>query len=157
MEDKTLTPPAPLIRGEKTDRSSVTTPSPDKGRVGEGLRFLPYDNRLTALARQNRKNPTPAESLIWNKVLRSRQLAAYKFLRQKPIGSYIVDFYCAELKLVIEIDGDSHAEQQDYDARRTVFLEDHGLRILRYANRDILHNLPGVYDDLTSHIENPIP
>ena len=147
MEGKNLTPPAPLVRGEPN------TPSPDKGRAGEGLGYLPYEKHLTALARANRKNPTPAETLIWQKVLRSKQFDRYKFHRQKPIGPYIVDFYCSELHLVIEIDGDSHAEQLDYDAKRTAFLESHGLRVLRYANRDILNNLPGVYEHLQTQVK----
>jgi urease accessory protein len=115
-------------------------------------KFLPYDKRLTAHARENRKNPTPAESLIWNQVLRSKQFDRHKFLRQKPIGAYVVDFYCAELRLVIEIDGDSHAEQVGYDARRTESLNRLGLKVLRYANRDVLDNLPGLYDDLLNLI-----
>ena len=145
MKNKTAPPPAPLVRGE------TSAPSPDKGRVGEGLKYLPYDKRLTALARQNRHNPTPAESLLWNKLLRGKQFEHHKFLRQKPIGDYIVDFYCAELRLVIEIDGDSHAEQVDYDDRRTRFLNSLGLCVWRYANRDVLDNLPGLYDDLSTH------
>jgi hypothetical protein len=76
-----LTPPSPPLSGGEQD-----TPSPDKGRAGEGLGFLKYDKRLTALARENRKNPTPAETLIWQKLLRSKQLEHYKFHRQKPIG-----------------------------------------------------------------------
>lgn len=80
--------------------------------------FLPYNKNLTALARANRKDPTPAESAIWNKVLRTRQLSGYKFLRQKPIGEYIIDFYCSELKLIIEVDGDSHAVTLEYDLER---------------------------------------
>jgi len=150
---KPATPPAPIVRGESS------TPSLDKGRAGEGLRtpekrykFLPYDKRLTARARENRKNPTPAESLIWNQLLRSKQFERHKFIRQKPIGAYIVDFHCAELALAIEIDGDSHAEQLDYDARRTASLNRLGLMVLRYANRDVLNNLPGIYDDLLTHI-----
>lgn len=140
------------------------TPSPDKGRAGEGFaavirknKFIAYDQRLTAFARANRQQPTPAENLIWQKVLRNRQLCGHKFLRQKPLGPYVVDFYCAELQLVIEIDGDSHAEQQDYDAQRTTFLESHGLRVLRYANRDILNNLPGVYAHLQQQLEQSPP
>lgn len=62
-----------------------------------------------AEARENCKNPTPAETLLWNKVLRHRQFAKFKFHRQKPIGPYIADIYCPELKLIIEVDGDSHA------------------------------------------------
>jgi very-short-patch-repair endonuclease len=118
------------------------------------LKFLPYDRNLTSRARENRRNPTPAETLLWQKVLRGKQFNQYKFLRQKPIGSYIVDFYCAELRLVIEIDGDSHAEQLDYDARRTEALNRLGLNVLRYANRDVLNNLPGLYDNLLIHIES---
>jgi very-short-patch-repair endonuclease len=185
MKDKDLTPPAPLIRGEKPppsrsrrrsgcppappvrgeeppDTSIAHSPSPDKGRAGEGLKstekafkFLPYEKRLTALARQNRLNPTPAENLLWQKILRGKQFGQYKFLRQKPIGAYIVDFYCAELRLVVEIDGDSHAEQLAYDARRTQFLESLGLRVLRYANRDVLDLLPGVYDNLLTYLPSP--
>jgi very-short-patch-repair endonuclease len=117
------------------------------------LGFLKYEKRLTALARDNRKAPTPAENLLWQKVLRGKQFRGYKFLRQKPIGPYITDFYCAELKLVIEIDGDSHAEKLSYDAQRTAFLESHGLHVLRYANRDILNNLAGVYEHLHSQLE----
>lgn len=123
--------------------------------VEERLNYLPYNKRLTALARQNRHNPTPAESLLWNNVLRGKQFEHYKFLRQKPIGDYIVDFYCAELRLVIEIDGDSHADQIDYDVRRTRFLNSLGLHVLRYSNRDVLDNLPGLYDDLSTHFSSP--
>ena len=147
--EKDLTPPAPLVRGVST------TPSPDKGRDGEGLKFLPYDKRLTALARENRGQPTPAESLLWQKVLRGKQFRQHKFLRQKPIGSYIVDFYCAELRLVIEIDGDSHADQIEYDAQRSRFLSGLGLTVVRYANRDVQNSLPGVYDDILTHLSSP--
>ncbi len=147
--EKDLTPPAPLVR------AVTTTPSPDKGRGGEGLKFLPYDKRLTALARENRSQPTPAESLLWQKVLRDKQFRQYKFLRQKPIGSCIVDFYCAELRLVIEIDGDSHADQIEYDAQRSRFLDGFGQHIVRYANRDVQNSLPCVYDDILTHLSSP--
>lgn len=127
--------------------------SPDKGRRGRGSfasgsDFLPYNKNLTALARQNRSNPTPAESKIWREVLRMRRFAHYKFLRQKPLGGYIVDFYCSELRLVIEIDGDSHAEQIAYDEERTRFLNALGLQVVRYTNDEVLHNTEGVYADL---------
>jgi very-short-patch-repair endonuclease len=154
MKAKPLTTPnPPLSGGEPASGRSTATPSPDKGRAGEGFRFQSYDKRLTALARENRQVPTPAENLLWQKVLRGKQFGGYKFHRQKPIGPYIVDFYCAELKLVIEIDGDSHAEQPDYDAQRTAFLESHGLHVLRYANRDILNNLPSVFEHLQTQLE----
>ena len=148
MVNEKPTPPAPLVRG------GSSTPSPDKGKVapatfaigraGEGLKFLPYDKRQTALARENRRNPTPAATLLWQKVL-----------RQKPIGDYIVDLYCAELRLVFEIDGDSHSEQIEYDAQRTRFLNGLGLQVVRYTNREVLHELPGLYDNLPILLPSP--
>jgi len=137
------------------------SPSLDKGRAGEGFAFdfgdgldfdsayLPYNKKLTTLARENRSNPTQAENRIWQKVQRMRQFADYKFLRQKPVGDYIVDFYCAGLQLVIEIDGDSHAETAEYDAERTRVLNSLGLRVIRFSNDDVLRNIEGVYDVLS--------
>jgi very-short-patch-repair endonuclease len=129
------------------------SPSLVKGRAGEGL-VLPYNKNLTTLARKNRSNPTKAETRIWQEVLRMRQFAHYKFLRQKPISGYIVDFYCSELGLVIEIDGDSHAETVEYDLERTRFLNALGLQVIRYTNDEILHNIEGVYDDLSQSMED---
>lgn len=161
MAEKTLTPPGPPLSGGGSASGKATaTPSPDKGRAGEGFavatqkhKFHAYDPSLTAFARANRKVPTPAENLLWQKVLRGKRFGGYKFLRQKPIGPYVVDFYCAELQLLIEIDGDSHAEQQKYDAARTLFLEQQSLRVLRYANRDVLNNLPGVCEHLQQQLD----
>jgi very-short-patch-repair endonuclease len=133
-------PRSPLVRGEENR-------VPGKRRV-----FLPYDEALVSRARENRQNPTPAETLIWNKVLRHRQFQTYKFLRQKPIGSYIVDFHCAELRLVIEIDGDSHARQVEYDEARSEYLRGLGLDVIRYANREVLQNIEGVFLDLQNRI-----
>ncbi len=155
MNSEKLTPLAPLIRGGLEPSPS---PSPDKGRAGEGFAlgaaFLPYNKNLTLLARENRSNPTKAESKVWNEILRMRQFASYKFLRQKPIANYIVDFYCSELRLVIEIDGESHAESVEYDAERTKTLEALGFSVLRYTNAEVMENIAGVYDDLSAKI-NP--
>ena len=114
--------------------------------------YLPYNRNLTTLARENRSNPTAAENRIWQKILRMRQFANYKFLRQKPVGDYIVDFYCAGLQLVIEIDGDSHAEAAEYDAERTRFLGSLGLRVIRFSNDEVLRNTEGVYEELARTI-----
>jgi len=166
LKDKTLTPPAPLDRGEHgcaisddTNATTVTGFSPPLTRGGrEGLKrtYLPYDPKLTTLARENRKNPTPAETLLWQKILRHRQFEQYKFHRQKPIGTFIVDFYCKELHLVIEIDGDSHANQIEYDQQRTQYLNSLGLRVLRYTNADVLQNLAGVFDGLSRQIDESL-
>ena len=154
MAGNTLTPPCPhLSGGEPAGGKTTTAPSPDNGRAGKGLKFHAYDKHLTAYARANRKEPTPAENLLWQKILRNRQFHGYKFLRQKPIGPFIADFYCAELNVIIEIDGDSHAEHTDYDARRTAFPKSRGLRVLRYANHDILSTLSGVYEHLQTQLE----
>lgn len=175
---KKINPPqSPLIRGEAAsspDSKGKPIPSPDKGRVreglpfnnpkdgeglplhdmehGDGLPFIPYNKSLTTLARENRKNPTTAEKQMWQQLLRMRQFSDYKFLRQKPIGGYILDFYCAALQLAIEIDGDSHAEREEYDAERTRFLNACGIQVLRYSNDDVLQNTAGVYDHLNNAI-----
>lgn len=154
--EKPLTPPSPPLSGGERAGETPSTPSPDKGRAGEGLthpKHLPYNPKLTTLARANRKNPTPAETTLWQKLLRNRQFHDYKFLRQKPIGPYVADFYCAELKLVIEIDGESHAAQEAYDAQRTTFLKQRGIRVLRDTNIDVSQQLAGIHDDLTTHLE----
>ncbi len=116
-------------------------------------KYLPYNKALTELARKNRRNPSRAESRIWNSVLRMRQFSQHKFLRQKPIAGYIVDFYCAELCLVIEIDGDSHAETIEYDAERTKVLNALGLNVIRYTNHDVLENIEAVSEDLMRQIQ----
>jgi very-short-patch-repair endonuclease len=122
---------------------------PDKGGKGG---YIPYNPALTEKARENRKNPAPAESKLWFEVLQNKRFADLKFTRQKPLDEYIVDFYCAELMLAIEIDGDDHAEQIDYDNRRTSRLNQLGIEVIRYTNRDVLSNLDGVYSDLHEKI-----
>jgi very-short-patch-repair endonuclease len=151
-DQKRNPPRSALVRWE-----AQTPPLTRGGREGLELRkkpgFLPYNPKLIELARANRKNPTAAERKIWNEVLRMRHFADYKFLRQKPIDEFIVDFYCSSLGLVIEIDGDSHAEAIEYDAARTRILSGHGLTLIRYTNHDVLQNISGVYDDLVQHID----
>ncbi|MDQ5768227.1 endonuclease domain-containing protein [Thiothrix subterranea] len=114
--------------------------------------YQPYHDNLVALARVNRKNPTPAEYKMWSEILRRRQLTGFKFLRQKPIDGYIVDFYCATLALAIEIDGDSHADKMEYDTERTRILNAYDLQIIRYTNDEVLGNPQGVYLHLIEQI-----
>ncbi len=123
---------------------------PDKGGQGG---YIPYNPALTEKARENRKNTTPSESKLWFEVLQNKRFSDLKFTRQKPLDEYIVDFYCAELMLAIEIDGDSHAEQVDYDNRRTLRLNQLGIEVIRYTNRDVSSNLDGVYSDLHEKIK----
>jgi very-short-patch-repair endonuclease len=157
-DKQNLNPLCPPCQGEAKTGAlppfvGYTERTPPLTRGGrEGFQFLTYDPNLTELARTNRRNPTAAERKIWHEVLRMRQFADYKFLRQKPIDRFIVDFYCSSLKLVIEIDGDSHAESPGFDVERTRILNSYGLTVIRYANHDVLHNISGVYEDLAQRI-----
>ena len=89
---------------------------------------------------------------MWNEVLRMRQFSNSKFLRQKPLAGYIVDFFSSELRLVIEIDGSSHADVIEYDAARTQMLNALGLTVVRYSNEEVLQNIEGVVADLLDKI-----
>lgn len=107
------------------------------------------------LKRRLRSDMTGPEKRLWSR-LRSRQLQGSKFRRQHGIGPYIVDFYCPEQSLVIEIDGDSHAdaEQIQKDQRRDRYLQSIGLRVVRYTNDDIMKNLDGVLEDLQKRVSS---
>jgi very-short-patch-repair endonuclease len=104
---------------------------------------LPYNPQLVARAKELRRNSTPAEKKLWQNYLRTFPL---RVLRQRPIDHFIVDFYCAALKLVIEVDGESHFtdEGQAYDAERTRVLEGYGLRVIRFTNDEVIHRFEGV-------------
>jgi len=86
-----------------------------------------------------------AERVLWNK-LKGKQLLCYKFRRQHGIGAYIVDFYCTELRLVIEVDGDSHMTPEAifYDSRRDDFMKNNDIYCLRFTNAEIYQNLENV-------------
>jgi len=98
-------------------------------------------------AKQLRQQPTDAEIRLWSR-LRRKQLDGLRFRRQAPIEPYIVDFFCPEAKLVVEVDGGQHAEQQDYDDRRTRWLEERGYRGVRFWNNDVLANTEGVLGEI---------
>ncbi len=91
-------------------------------------------------AKQLRKQLTPAEECLWQ-ALRNRKLKGLRFRRQHPVGRFIVDFYCPEYKLVIEVDGGIHTEQMDYDAIRTEEMQAYGYHIIRFENQQVLENL----------------
>ena len=94
--------------------------------------------------------------MLWL-VLRNRQLGGFKFRRQTPIGSYIVDFVCVEQRLVIEIDGSQHDERRGYDLRRTEALEAEGYRVVRFWNDEVLNSLEGVSEAILLELEGPSP
>jgi very-short-patch-repair endonuclease len=94
-------------------------------------------------ARQLRREQTPAEQKLWS-ALRGAWLGGYKFRRQHPIGWFIVDFYCADANLVVEVDGDVHAGQEEYDQSRTDWLEEQGYRVIRFRNVDVIEDIDAV-------------
>jgi very-short-patch-repair endonuclease len=100
---------------------------------------------------------TDAEHRLWY-VLRNKQLNGFQFYRQKVIGDYIVDFYCPAAKLVIEVDGSQHYSQPgiESDKVRDQFLKDHGLRVRRVNNLDVLENLEGVVEVIVNDLEIPL-
>jgi len=120
--------PSPL-RGEGRVRGSIQT-----GVVCES----PHD-----YARGLRRRQTDAERRLWAQ-LRDRRLQGAKFARQVPVGAYVVDFCCRELKVIVELDGGQHAMQARSDTERTVFLEALGYRVLRFWNNEVLANTDGV-------------
>lgn len=105
--------------------------------------IIPYKPYLKDLAKQLRQNSTLSEVLLWN-VLKNRQLLGFDFDRQKPIDNFIVDFYCNELLLAIEIDGDSHDYNFEEDRSRQFTLEKLGVRFLRFDDREVKQNLNNV-------------
>jgi very-short-patch-repair endonuclease len=95
---------------------------------------------MTQRSRRNRKKQTAAEAKMWE-VLRNRHLAGYKFRRQHPIANFIVDFYCDELNLIIEVDGPYHDFQQSRDHERTACLEYLGCTVIRFGNYSVLNDI----------------
>jgi very-short-patch-repair endonuclease len=94
-----------------------------------------------------RRNATKPEQLLWS-ILCRRKLGGFKFRRQHPIEPYIVDFYCATINLIVELDGESHERRQAYDLDREAHLTNLGLTIVRVTNDDVIHNLDGVAEYL---------
>ena len=136
-------------------RSDPTSPSKgevDREAVGRGSRFS-RTRTMTARAKNLRGSMTDAEARLWHS-LRRDQLNGLHFRRQHPIGPFTLDFYCPALRLAIEVDGGQHAEQRKRaDARRTRWLKQKDIIVIRYWNNDVLGNLPGVLADLIAKIE----
>ena len=109
-------------------------------------------NRLIEAAREMRQCPTQAEPLLWEE-LRRKQLAGYKFRRQHIIYLFIVDFYCPKAKLIIEIDGEIHLAQADYDSYRQDVLKQMGYKVLRFSNTQIIKEMAWVLDEIRKELE----
>jgi very-short-patch-repair endonuclease len=114
---------------------------------------LPYEHKLIARAKKLRKEATRQENHLWYDYLRSYPI---RFQRQKSIGDYIVDFYCHQCKLIIELDGSQHYEDdaKDYDQRRTAFFHELGLSVFRIPNIEIDRNFQGVCEAIDQRVNS---
>jgi len=111
---------------------------------------LPYNADLRERARELRKAGNLGETLLW-KQLNKKQFRGYDFDRQKIIGSYIVDFYCLNRGVVIEVDGSSHDDKGEYDAERDAFLKGLGLQVIHVSANDVLRQMNCVMEMLYDH------
>ena len=114
-----------------------------------------HNKQLVPLAKQLRKEMTSEERHLWYDYLRAYPV---RFLRQKILGRYIVDFYCAEAKLIVELDGAQHYEGENvkYDEQRTAFLEGYGLKVLRIPNNEVNRNFCGVCEYIDAAVRQSL-
>jgi very-short-patch-repair endonuclease len=117
------------------------------------MQFIPYDRKLRDAARALRRNSTEAEIILWS-YLRGRMMLGYKFNRQRPVDHYIIDFYCTELKLAIEVDGEVHNYQGIDDELRQTRLESFGIIFLRFTNDQVKKDLRFVLEAIRNHVSS---
>jgi len=139
---KTLTPQPPLPRGEGEQ---------EQLEISDRLR-----KKMQEVARQFRKEPTPSEAILWE-ALRSRKLENRKFRRQHPIGSFVVDFFCKEENLIVEVDGLIHESQQELDHQRQALLESLGLRFVRVSGQKVESKLSETLEIIKNSFLLPSP
>ena len=117
-------------------------------------KIIPYDRHLKLHARELRKNQTPAEVELWMHI-RKKQLHV-EFHRQVPLVHYIVDFYCHEIGLAIELDGEIHDSQVIEDGTRQGEIEKHGVQFLRFKNQQVFNNLNFVLEQIKTKVEESL-
>lgn len=150
------TSPLPLAgEADLAYRGVTQCHSATKPNRGEGVSMDDDAVRLR-YAKQLRLGQTDAEARLWYH-LRAHRFLGMKFKRQKPVGPYIVDFICLEHKLVIEVDGGQHSEDQAYDQRRSQRLAAEGLRVLRFWNDEVLRDTDAVLEQIRLVIESEAP
>lgn len=144
----------PSKRGEISDAGWCEFPSERGVPEGRGVikwHELPFNPKLKQRAKELRKAGNLSEVLFWNQV-KNKQFLNLDFDRQKIIGNYIVDFYCKNLGIVVEIDGQSHNEKQEYDQERDNFLKSLDLKIFHIRDIDIKKNIAGVLEFLRKEL-----
>ena len=114
------------------------------------------DRRLTEFARSMRREQTEPEKRLWNQ-LRAKRFEGTKFRRQNVVGNYIADFYSRMAMLIIEVDGDSHAFQHDYDRVREEYFQKLGFKVIRFTNSEVMENLEGVLTMVGAQLTPPLP
>ncbi|TDI86808.1 MAG: endonuclease domain-containing protein [Caldithrix sp.] len=114
----------------------------------------PYNKNLKQPSRELRKNMTDAELLLWSR-LRKKQVKGVQFYRQKPLGNYIVDFYCPAANLIVEVDGGQHYtdEGKTKDRERDNYLASLDLKVLRFSNSDVLKEIDAVLQMILGNVE----
>jgi very-short-patch-repair endonuclease len=117
----------------------------DKSEILNSKLIVKVNLKLKDRANQMRKMMTKSEQILWFNILSKKQLKGFKFIKQKQVFNYIVDFYCSELLFVIEVDGSSHNTSIEYDKQRDLFLKSCGLEVIRICNIEVEKNLEGVY------------
>ncbi|MCH8509111.1 MAG: DUF559 domain-containing protein, partial [Phycisphaerales bacterium] len=128
------------------------TPDPDPRSYREALRAT---DPAKSHARSLRRDLTPPERLLWPKIKRN-QVKGLRFRKQHPMGPFIADFYCHEVRLVVEIDGPTHAgERRLHDARRDEWMRARGVRVLRIPAAEVFNNLHGVLITISRFAEGP--
>lgn len=120
-------------------------------RITEAKQSLGASFNIKAKAKELRKKQTEQEKALWNR-LRNKQQNGKYFRRQHPYNIYILDFYCFESNLAIEIDGEIHLQQLKYDLERTRFLESSGLKVLRFKNEDIEKRIEWVIEEINKFL-----
>ena len=120
--------------------------------------MLPYNKYLKQHSRELRNNLTDAERSLWSK-LRRKQLNGVQFYRQRIIGDYIVDFYCHQAKIVVEVDGSQHYSQDmmERDRKRDEYMKSSGLMVLRFSDAEVLENIEGVVQRIWEHMSESNP
>ena len=119
-------------------------------RSSKSYKLLPYNPKLRERAKELRKAGNLCEVLLWQKLCKGK-FKNYDFDRQKIIGNFIVDFYCTNCGVIIEIDGSSHDDKEEYDSERDAFLRGLGLAVIHISAQDILHNLESIMAMLNDH------
>ncbi|GAB4337591.1 MAG: hypothetical protein Kow0037_20580 [Calditrichia bacterium] len=144
-----------LLPGGEGEEESSTLKG-GEGQKKSHYRGGYYFSGLVERARELRKEQTPAEELFWQ-LVRNRQFLGLKFRRQHQFGNYILDFYCHEQQLAIELDGPIHETQKEEDARRDAYLQSQGLTVIRIKNEELLNAIEDTLHHIASTIKSPLP